>query len=566
MEMDDLVKKISNYRTSLDIPKVLGNLLLVAMVLILASRAVSYAAGDEAITPVSVVSSGSMEPVMHRGDVIMWTPTPIESINEGDIVVFRSSARDGEVISHRVIEVRERDGRTELITQGDANEYPDQEGPHYPERPITSNNLLGRVVSIGDLPMRIPLIGHLWLGTNQYIGAALANMGGGGLLMLVPLLTAGMMILGTILMLPEKDDDEEGKLKHLILGDDDDKIHPLKVFIILVLAFSLVIIVPSMNSMEEHSISVGVQQEADPAQEQFSRVRPGQTIYGNHSMTNYGVMSTRVYIYSESEQGWMELGEDYTSIDSADSMRVPFSITVPEDTERGTYSFQIKNHYSPFWALYPDGFVTNILEDDPERGALTMDILTVLIFSSLSMGVMIVASLAYDEIVLWKEYYKAKRERIKNKRSRLKDIYIRYTDWLRGVDIVDFDLLPCLKAASVSLIAFPIALLWPDLWLLLLTVPLSAALAYLLGCRWRAEHYTTALIASGITVGAVYMVPLLRAVDPMGQISVLLIGLAIMMIILVMLSPLVLLFSYLTSKSIHSMSESKRPTSHMSDL
>ncbi len=511
--MKDWLKTITSYRTSLNIPKTLGNILLAALILILLSRAAAFASGEEPVTPISVVSSESMEPTMNVGDIVFWTPAGTDSIREGDIVVFRSTVHGGETVSHRVIEVREINGRIELITQGDANDRPNPS-------PVTESNLLGRVISIGDLPFVIPFIGHLWLGMSGFIGATLGTMGAGGLVMMVPLATVGVMLIVTILFLPEKKDDEESRLKQLILGDEEDKIHPLKVFLVLLIAFSLIIITPSVYSGEEQTIAVGVGEEAEPADEQFSYVRPGQTIYGNHSMTNFGLMRTNIYVYNEAKQDWLSIEENYLTVEGGESARVGFMITIPEHTESGNYMFNLRSHYSPFWSLYPDYFVLNSLEENPRQGALGLNLLTVLLFSTLSMGAMMATSYAYDEFILWKRYYEVKNSKKKHpKTARIKALYKKYTDWLRGVDVVD-------------LIAVPLSLFGADLWILLLTVPLSSITAYLLGCRWRGEHYTAALTASGITIGAVYMIPLLQI---SADLSILLLGLTVVIVLLIIL-------------------------------
>lgn len=537
------------YRTSLNIRKTIGNLLIVAMILILVSRGIALVSGEDAVTPVSVISSGSMEPTMRVGDVFFWTPATAESIREGDIVVYRSGAHGGDVVAHRVIEVRQLGTRTELITQGDANPSPDPS-------PVTESNLLGRVVRFGDVPFMIPYIGNLWLAVRDVVSALLGNMGAGGLFMLIPLITAGFMIIVTILILPEDEKGKEGKLKRLILGDQGDKIHPVKVFLILLVAFSLVIIPPSFASESTHEISLGVSQPAEPGAQTFSYVRPGQTISGNHTLNNYGFINTRIYTYSQGDADWLELEETYKSVPAGGRDRAAFTITVPEGTASGNYRYQIHSYYSPFWAVYPDGFVSDTLENDPQSAVLTLNMLTVVLFTGFTMGIMLAASLAYDEVLLWVEYHKAKNRKEKKKENSVKALWVKYTDWLRGVDVIDFDLVPCTMASAIALIAFPLAYLGIDLWILVFMVPLSSITAYMLGCRWRGEYYTAALTSAGLTIAAIYMVPMLQATT---DLPLILLGIAMVIIILILLSPIVLLLAYLSSKSVHEFMKQKEP-------
>jgi signal peptidase len=71
-----------------------------------------------------VVGSGSMQPVLQVGEAVMIRRVPPEQLTAGDIVTFNPSA-GGRTITHRIIEIRELDGRPYLRTKGDANSTPD---------------------------------------------------------------------------------------------------------------------------------------------------------------------------------------------------------------------------------------------------------------------------------------------------------------------------------------------------------------------------------------------------------------------------------------------------------
>lgn len=88
------------------------------------------------------VVTGSMEPTMPVGSILICRDAPIDDIREGDIVCFRSmgSAGVGKIITHRVIAVLQNgDGETLLETRGDANLSADG---NY----VQADNLIGRVV------------------------------------------------------------------------------------------------------------------------------------------------------------------------------------------------------------------------------------------------------------------------------------------------------------------------------------------------------------------------------------------------------------------------------------
>ncbi|MGB9637103.1 MAG: signal peptidase I, partial [Thermoplasmata archaeon] len=111
--------------------KHVSDVLFIAVVLILLARFVSIT--EEHPMPVSVVTSGSMEPTLSRGDIVFWYPCKITDVHAGDIIVYKSYIEKDKYVLHRVIDIKEENGEIMLVTKGDANEYPDQAGAHIVE-------------------------------------------------------------------------------------------------------------------------------------------------------------------------------------------------------------------------------------------------------------------------------------------------------------------------------------------------------------------------------------------------------------------------------------------------
>ncbi len=88
------------------------------------------------------VVTGSMEPEIPVGALILSEETEMNDIEIGEVVCFRSKSPDmlGKIITHRVIEIIEaEDGTLQLVTKGDANLSLDG---YY----VTAQNLIGKVV------------------------------------------------------------------------------------------------------------------------------------------------------------------------------------------------------------------------------------------------------------------------------------------------------------------------------------------------------------------------------------------------------------------------------------
>ena len=60
------------------------------------------------------VVTGSMEPTISTGALLICKNTPIEKIEEGEIICYRSEAEEiyGSIVTHRVVAVYEKDGVT----------------------------------------------------------------------------------------------------------------------------------------------------------------------------------------------------------------------------------------------------------------------------------------------------------------------------------------------------------------------------------------------------------------------------------------------------------------------
>ncbi|MDR2544763.1 MAG: signal peptidase I [Methanobrevibacter sp.] len=109
----------------------------------------------------NVVISGSMEPVLYRGDIVGIEKTNFLGFSEfdpydvkvGDIVVYNGVWFPGPII-HRVINVSEVNGTKLFIIKGDHNPVKDP----YPVKP---DQIVARVITIGDHPFIIPKIGYI---------------------------------------------------------------------------------------------------------------------------------------------------------------------------------------------------------------------------------------------------------------------------------------------------------------------------------------------------------------------------------------------------------------------
>ncbi len=125
-----------------------------------------------------VVLSGSMEPAILTGAVVVAQPVPPTSLKVGDVIVYNRSDVD-ERITHRIVEVNKADsGKPTFDTMGYANSVPDSWTVQY------ATGTAGKVL------FSVPYVG--------YISAALESPQGRMLFIIIPVVVLSGMWLWQI--------------------------------------------------------------------------------------------------------------------------------------------------------------------------------------------------------------------------------------------------------------------------------------------------------------------------------------------------------------------------------
>lgn len=123
---------------------VLGAIVLVAVVGAVVVTAIPGVVGaDESF----VVRSDSMSPAIDAGSVVFVSSVPAGGLGVGDVITFQRAGTDRRV-THRIVDVVERNGERRFRTKGDANEEADQEL-------VVPDQVVGKVV------FSLPLVGWL---------------------------------------------------------------------------------------------------------------------------------------------------------------------------------------------------------------------------------------------------------------------------------------------------------------------------------------------------------------------------------------------------------------------
>lgn len=120
----------------MNIQKILSNLfsaLAIVVVLLIVISAFPVTGNYKIL----VVQSGSMEPAIHTGSVVVvW---PEKEYREGDVITFKSTASKLDSVTHRIVKIEDVGQGKVFTTKGDANNANDT-------NTVSSDKVIGKVL------------------------------------------------------------------------------------------------------------------------------------------------------------------------------------------------------------------------------------------------------------------------------------------------------------------------------------------------------------------------------------------------------------------------------------
>lgn len=138
-----MLKKICN---------ILSTLIMVILICIVSILCVPKIMGMETLA----VISGSMEPYIPIGSLVIINETSFADLNIGDVVTYRLN--DETLVTHRIESINKE--KKEVITKGDANESNDG-------NPISFDRIVGKLM------WSVPFLGYLTIYMKTPLGIAI---------------------------------------------------------------------------------------------------------------------------------------------------------------------------------------------------------------------------------------------------------------------------------------------------------------------------------------------------------------------------------------------------------
>ncbi|MCX6666116.1 MAG: signal peptidase I [Euryarchaeota archaeon] len=490
-------------KKKLTMKSLIGNLIFISVFLLIFTRILSVWSGIA--FPINLISAGSMTPSLMEGDIIAWTPVDIEKIEVGDVIVFKSwlSWPDERHVVHRVTEIKDVFGRPAFVTKGDANEYTDQAGPHVVEPYVTEKNFVGKTISIGKQPLKIPLVGLIGIWANDGLKALASPTESKGSLTYIgvftPLTIAIILLVISFVVLPEKAKTVKEKLRRYIFGSRT--IDAKKTFVTFLVLYIVLLSFIHCFAFDSTPASLGIQEFPENSSFELGSVSPGSTTNPkNLPAVNPGIFPVKGIILGSGELTPF-VNKAIFSLNSGENKEVIVTATASNASKNGTYAGNIMMYSSPLWFMFPDEVFLNIYFINAEGTVLIFDVLAACILTIVTTALIVSAEFflkvynTWDINYCWQHARKLFFKKSLTQRVRQMEIKQRMgknLGWFMNLNLGEIDLK---KPILGSLVLIPIFLLISSEILAMCIASITAGLvAFFISCKLRNKIVLASII------------------------------------------------------------------------
>lgn len=487
---------------------IIKNIFFLFVFLLVINRfiAVSY---QNIPTTIGVVTSSSMEPVLHKGDIVLWYPVDPKTVSVGDVIVFQSYIDPSRTITHRVTEIRyDNEGNPYFLTKGDANPYIDQEAPTAVEKPVSGDHFRGKILSISQRPIGIPYLGDIFIFITHYLAGEMITFPWQSFLFLGILLFGIGIAMYTRSKQEQKKDDIK-RITNIFFGPEKVSIRAVITYSIVI--FTVILLLSTFTFHDVASVSIGVGMSAEKnAEVRYDRMKPGTRQSQDMFIVAPGTpIRHKIVVYpSEDISQYVVIKNDVIVLERAERYSCEVDAVIPPATPDGRYNGEIYVYSSPFWRVLPDSFMKTQLHTNPGYAVLYFDILSAVVLTVITVILLFGASIIIDVFIVFStnrkwisdmKIYKRSKPPVlliwKRRLSRIAAQVIRIsTGWIKNIDWIDIRPKKPILCAFIGLVFLPLTFIGMYFSALILSAVIAGITAYFVGCRWRAE-----IILSGIS-------------------------------------------------------------------
>jgi hypothetical protein len=412
-----------------------------------------------------------------------------------------------------------KSGELLFETKGDKNPWTDQAGPHIPEPYIREDHVIGKTLSIGQFPLKIPFVGYLGIWVNQGLDSISEPTSSKGSLsyagIFAPLTISAVILVILIFILPEKAKTIKEKLRLNIFGR-----RPLnlkKTLIAFLVAYVVFLMVIHAFAYEAIPSSVGVDEKSPESVIDFGRIKPGKESFPRElPVINPSTMPVKGVIFGRGEMSEFVTRKVF-ELDRGGTRMAWLNAQADNGTPNGTYLGEVVVYSSPFWLMFPNEFIQALVDWNAEATVFILDFLSALILTVLT--IMLLVSITYigDKIAnftidrSWRHparliLKKDASKRFKAARKNFRRKIGKGVGWVMKLDLAKRDRKGTAfssygKPVIAALLIIPIIFYVTDqISAMIISVIAAGLIGYLISCKLRRKIVLTGLIAISIVV------------------------------------------------------------------
>ncbi len=449
-----------------------------------------------------------------EGDLVSWIPADIEDVEIGDVVVFKSwlSWPEEKLIVHRVTDIKQVWGKPALVTKGDANSWTDQKGPHIPEPYITEKNFIGKTISVGQTPLKVPFVGYIGIIVNEGLNLISQSSSAKGTFtsigVFTPLTISVIILVVSIFILPEKAKTIKEKLRYLIFQSNPVNIK--KLFLFFFTVFVVLLSTIHLFAYDSIDASYAVGEFPESSSFDLGSVNPGvKNIPRNLPVINPGILPVKGIVFGKG-QLHSSVEKKIFNVSSGEIENVGISIKAPNGTKNGTYSGDVILYSSPLWFMFPDEYMNFLLQSNAEFTVLILDVSCGIILTIITLVTILLTayfSEKYRNLKIDISWHFAPRLILKkgiyNRLSGIKENSKKlFGDKIWWISKIDFSKVDIKQLIIASLIIIPLILLFnSEILAMLIASVIAGIISYYLSCRKREKIILIAIYTMFIAIG-----------------------------------------------------------------
>ncbi len=462
-----------------------------------------------------------MTPVLMEGDVVSWTPSRIEDVKVGDIIVFKSyiSWPDEKIVVHRVSDIKTNSKNQILLeTKGDKNTWTDQAGPHIPEPYIRENHLMGKIISLGNVPLKIPFVGAvgIWInnGLEQLSQPTVEKETISFIGIFAPLTISLVVLVVLIFILPERAKTIKEKIRYYIFGKKP--LNLKKTAITFLIAYIVFFSIIHVFANDQVTSAVGINSQTEDAGIKFGNIKPGSSS-GQRFLPVYnpGTMNMKGVVYGTGELNNFVTRKNF-EIEKGESKFLELKAIAKNNSKNGSYMGNIMVFSSPFWTMFPDEFIKGVLDFNAEASVIILDCSTALILTGLTLLLLIAITFISEksnELLIDRSWIHPSRFIIKKRVTKkirktgrnAKKALNKSMGWILNINYESLEedkkfLSKYFKSFAASIVILPVLFYIKNpITAMFISVLIGGILSYFVSCKVRKKIVLTVFIIMTIT-------------------------------------------------------------------